>query len=134
MSAARLGRFATMSNRYSNGYDVDEYFSDLKKGLFSEIASHSKIDFNRRNLQKVYVEKMIAVLNPPASSGATISMGFGGGAAPDLKKTDVSSVTRAHLTQLKAELSGAAGSFTDKMSRYHVQDLAERIRQALDPK
>jgi hypothetical protein len=134
LSGARLGRFATMANRYSNSYDVDEYFTDLKKGLFSEIPTHSKIDFNRRNLQKVYVDKMIAVLNPPASSGVTISLGFGGGAAPDLKKTDVSSVTRAHLTQLKAELSSAAGSFTDKMSRYHVQDLAERIRQALDPK
>jgi hypothetical protein len=26
-----------MANRYSNSYDVDEYFTDLKKGLFSEI-------------------------------------------------------------------------------------------------
>jgi hypothetical protein len=134
LSSARLGRFATMANRYSNSYDIDEYFTDLKKGIFSELATHSKIDNNRRNLQKSYVERMIAILNPSASSGATLSMGFGMSAGPDLRKTDVSSVTRAHLVQLKSELSGSANAFSDKMSKYHVQDLTERIRQALDPK
>jgi hypothetical protein len=134
LSSARLGRFATMANRYSNSYDIDEYFTDLKKGIFSELATHSKIDNNRRNLQKSYVERMIAILNPSASSGATLSMGFGMSAGPDLRKTDVSSVTRAHLVQLKSELSASANSFADKMSKYHVQDLSERIRQALDPK
>jgi hypothetical protein len=134
LSSSRLGRFATMANRYNNSYDIDEYFSDLKKGIFSELATHSKIDNNRRNLQKSYVERMIAILNPSASSGATLSIGFGFSAGPDLRKTDVSSVTRAHLVQLKSELSSSANAFSDKMSKYHVQDLTERIRQALDPK
>jgi hypothetical protein len=49
-------------------------------------------------------------------------------------KSDISSVTRAHLTQLRSELVNAAAGYTDSMSRYHLQDLAERIKRALDPK
>jgi hypothetical protein len=137
LSSARLGRMVNMSVRYDNAYNIDEYYADLKKGIFSEVPARAKIDQYRRNLQKSYVERMAALLNPSAPSGMGIVISFGGASitpATDVMKSDISSVTRAHLTQLRSELVNAASGYTDSMSRYHLQDLAERIKRALDPK
>jgi hypothetical protein len=131
LSTSRLGRMVTAGNRFDNTYNIDEYFADLKKGIWSEIPARKKIDNYRRNLQKSYVERMIALLNPTAApvviSGFSISFG------PDTKKTDISSMVRAHLSSLRNELVSAAPAYADNMSRYHLQDLAERIKQALNP-
>ena len=133
LSTSRLARMATMAERYDNSYNVDEFLIDMKKGLFSEIPARSKIEIRRRNLQKGYVDRLIALINPTTTStislpGITLSFGT------DVRKTDVSSVARANLTQLRSELLTAAPAISDNMSRYHVQDLAERIRQALNPR
>jgi hypothetical protein len=137
LSSSRLGRMVTMSGRFENAYNIDEYYADLKKGNFSEVPARAKIDQYRRNLQKSYVERMAALLNPSAASGMGIVISFGGASitpGTDVMKSDISSVTRAHLTQLRSELVNAASGYTDSMSRYHLQDLAERIKRALDPK
>ncbi|MFN9109083.1 MAG: hypothetical protein ACK5XN_03250, partial [Bacteroidota bacterium] len=60
----------------------------------------------------------------------SISISFG----PDVRKTDISSLTRAHLASLRSEINTAAASAQDAMTRYHLQDLSDRIRKALDPK
>jgi hypothetical protein len=52
----------------------------------------------------------------------------------DPKKSDVISLSRAHLVALKSEITAALPGTTDKMSRYHLQDVLVRINQGLDPK
>ncbi len=134
LSSSRLTRMATSGNRFENNYNVDELFSDLKKGIWSELPSRKKIDGRRRNLQKSYVERMTALLGSP-SAGTGITISFGGGpAGPDAKKTDVTSVVRAHLTALRTEVLAASAVSTDAMTKYHLQDVAERIKRSLDPK
>jgi hypothetical protein len=131
LNSSRLGRMLTCSNRFENTYTVDELFADLKKGIWSELAARTRADNYRRNLQKSYVERMIALLGPAAtiqSGSFTISFG------PDVKKTDISSLVRAHLTLLRNEMTAAAPFIQDNMTRYHLQDLAERIRVALNPR
>jgi hypothetical protein len=135
LTTSRLGRMVTLTNRYDDAYQIDEYLSDIRKGLFSELGSKSKIDMNRRNLQKSYVEKLIGLVNPPSGGSTGITISFGSlSLSPDVSKTDVSSVTRAHLVNLRNELSAASASYPDNMSRYHLEDLAVRIKRALDPK
>jgi len=76
---------------------------------------------------------MISLVNPTSLTAISIpgiTLSFG----PDVKKTDITSVARANLTQLRTELLSAAPAYTDNLSRYHLQDLAERIRQALNPR
>jgi hypothetical protein len=136
LSSSRLDRMIQLTNRFENGYPIEEFYADLKKGIFAELAGGRKIDNHRRNLQKSYVERMTSLLNPatssaPASSGGfSISISFG----PDVRKTDISSLTRAHLAALRSEINTAAASAQDAMTRYHLQDLSDRIRKALDPK
>jgi hypothetical protein len=136
LNTGRLSRMATMMARYNDAYGLDEYYNDLKKGIFRELPTKAKTDAYRRNLQKSYVERMIAILAPSSANSATTQLVvlLGGGGGGDVMKNDVSSVTRAHLTQLRSEIVNAAAGNTDNLTRYHLQDLAERIKKGLDPK
>ncbi len=138
---ARMQRLIESSALNANAYSLDELFTDMQSSIWSELRSKKVIDVYRRNLQKVYVEKMIGLLNPSVS-GSVGAAGFRSPFFPasppspvaDPKKSDVISVTRAHLVLLKNEINGALSSTSDKMSRYHLQDVLVRISQALDPK
>ncbi len=136
LSTGRMQRLISSSNRDASAYRLDEFMEDLKKGIWSELASRKPIDNFRRNLQKSYVERLGAIVAPaPASGGGS----FGGiiisfGPVSDPKKSDIVSVAKGILRSLKAEIAAAAPAYTDKMSRYHLQDLNDRISKILDPK
>ncbi|MET7001638.1 zinc-dependent metalloprotease [Chitinophaga defluvii] len=136
MSAGTLNKL--VNGEALNGaqaYQATELLNDLKKGVCSELYSHQPIDVFRRNLQKVYVSNLIELIKPPASnaSGALAAM-MGMAVGPNPAKTDVGSIARAQLNILKNEVRNAAAAAPDNMSRYHLQDLSERINKALDPK
>jgi hypothetical protein len=133
LSSARLSRMVTSASRFQNSYNIDELFIDLKKGIWSELATKKSIDAYRRNLQKSYVERMTGML-VSAGSGVSISMGGAISMGPDSKKNDINSVVRAHLTALRNEINAATPAITDNMSKYHLQDVSDRIKRALDPK
>ena len=126
----------------STAYSLDDLFTETRKGIWSELATHKTIDSYRRNLQKVHAEKLMTLLSPPPSPTNTNAGGFSSPFFPaspaspvaDPKKSDVISLARAHLTQLQGEINAAIPATTDKMSRYHLQDVSARIKQALDPK
>lgn len=136
MSAGTLNKL--VNGEALNGaqaYQPIELLNDLKKGVCSEFYSHQPIDVFRRNLQKVYVSNLIDLIKPPTSntSGALAAM-MGMATGPNPAKTDVGSIARAQLITLKNEIRNASAAAPDNMSRYHLQDLSERINSALDPK
>jgi len=120
----------------NKGYSVTEMFSDLKKGIWSELATKKKIDIYRRNLQKSYVNILRGIIAPPRTSETTIVINFGGTSRPQLSvdKSDIKSIVRAHLITLRAEIKAAIPTIPDDMSRYHLQDVLTRIDDALNPK
>ncbi|MBS1660142.1 MAG: zinc-dependent metalloprotease [Bacteroidetes bacterium] len=136
LSPARTFRLATCTGRYgSAAYSVDEMLSDAKKGVWGELAAAGPIDIYRRNLQKVYVDALVSLMNPtppvlPAGIPAQLAYLVGG----DIKNTDVPSIARAQLVELRTEAAGAAARETDKISKYHLLDVVERIKLALNPK
>jgi len=117
----------------SGAYTATEMVTDLRKGIWSELAAHQSIDMYRRNLQKAYVEAMNRIINPEPSTGIQIS--FGGTPAPVInpKTTDAISIAKAQLRQLASEIRAALPSYRDANSRAHLQDVLDRITQALDP-
>jgi len=132
LSSSRLTKMAVHANRFPNAYTIDELLTDMEKNILSEWTAKKSIDGHRRNLQKSYVERMIALLGTaaasPAAGGFTISVGV------DSKKTDVSSVVRGHLNAMKNASQSAAAAATENMTKYHLQDITERIKRALEPK
>lgn len=135
---SRLNIMAISSNRFGseNTYQVDEMLNDVKKGVWNELASKKPIDNMRRNLQKAYAEALINILNPatPSQNISGLPAAFIALLSTNVKNTDVPSIVRAHLVSLRSDILAAIPGTTDKLSKYHLQDVAERIRRALDPK
>ncbi|RYF57383.1 MAG: zinc-dependent metalloprotease, partial [Cytophagaceae bacterium] len=121
-------------------YTLIEFMGDLQNGIFSELASGKAVDIYRRNLQKAYAEKLIAVLNTPASAGAGAApfagagFRFNPGPVTDIRKSDIMSVVRGQLVGLQRSIAAAMPRQTDTMSKYHLADIQARIQNALDPK
>jgi hypothetical protein len=116
----RLQRLVETEAVTPNAYTMPNLFDDLRSGIWSELSSGQTITVYRRNLQKVFLEKMIALYKPVATS--------------DTKKSDITSVARATLLKLQAEIGTAATSTNDSMSRYHLQDCLSRIEAAFENK
>ncbi len=132
LSANTLNKLINAEAASPNTYKMTDLFSDLKKGIWSELSTRKAIDVYRRNLQKSYVSIMNKLLNP---AEVTVNVGgFSISTSPNTEKTDIRSLVRAHLTTLKAEVNAAAASITDPMSKYHLQDVSKRIDDALNPK
>jgi hypothetical protein len=121
----------------AKNYTLDDLFTDLEAGIWSEAQTGKPTDLYRRNLQKVYAEKLISLLKPGRANVQSIPVGITYGFSTrsvELEKTDLPSVARAHLEGLKTTLNAAIAKSADKNTRYHLQDVSQRIRQALDPK
>jgi Met-zincin/Domain of unknown function (DUF5117)/Domain of unknown function (DUF5118) len=121
------------------GYSLIEFMADLQNGIFKELTTNKPVDLFRRNLQKAYAEKLIAVLNTPASAGGAAPFGgagfrFNPGPVTDIRKSDIMSVVRGQLVGLQRSITTAVPRQTDTMSRYHLADLQARIQQALEPR
>jgi hypothetical protein len=128
LSGARLNRLSTAGSRFGdkNTYALENMMDDVKKGIWSELATKKPIDGYRRNLQKAYAEALINIVNTPP--GLPIN-----NVLPS-RNSDVVSVARAQLVALKVQIATAIPGTPDKMSKYHLQDVYERIKKALDPK
>jgi len=116
-----------------NSYQVVELLADLKKGIWSELAARKTIDIYRRSLQKSYVNVLSNLINPAAPQTISIP-GITISSSSPLDKSDITSVVRAHLTALRAEVNAASAATADAMSKYHLQDVVKRIDKALNPK
>ncbi|KAA6440111.1 zinc-dependent metalloprotease [Dyadobacter flavalbus] len=121
----------------SKYYTLDDLFTDLESGIWSEAKTGKSIDLYRRNLQKVYTEKLIDLLKPGRANVLSVPVGITYGYSTrvvELDKTDLPSVARAHLESLKATLQLSVTKTSDKITKYHMQDVLQRIKFALDPK
>ena len=119
-----------------DNYSVDELITDLNKGIFSELKSNSYIDKYRRNIQKLYVDKMIGLLKPGNAEVRSVHVGVTYGfntRRVNLAQTDLPSIARGPLNSLKNDLKMSSTKMSDRLSKYHLLDLISRIGEALDP-
>ena len=135
LDGARLYRMILSASRFgaANVYTFDELLEDTKKAVWSELSTNKPFDVYRRNLQKSYVERLGSLLNPAPAQGIQ-SFGFGGTPSLDVKKSDILSYLKGHSKELKASIDAVAGTAADKSTKYHLQDLSDRLKKILDPK
>lgn len=137
MAGDRMVRLLETSTASKDNYSVDELMTDLNKGIFSELKSNSSIDMYRRNVQKLYVDKLIELLKPGTATVRSVPVGVTYGfntRRVNLAQTDLPSIARGQLNALKNDLKMSSARMSDRMSKYHVLDLISRIGEALDPK
>ena len=131
LETAKLQRVIESQSVASNGYGIDKIFNDLRSGIFAELKSGAPISVQRRNLQKVFVEKLLTMLKPAAPAPPVRNPDGPAVNVPDPKRTDIYSMTLATLVQLQKDLKKAGKSTNDALSRYHLEDCYDRITRAL---
>ena len=107
-----------------NAYTITALIKDLQNGIWSELETKQAISIYRRNLQKMYVEKMIAIAKPASAASS----------AAAVNSSDISSVVKSTLANLKMKIRSALPLIKDEMSRSHLQDMLDRITIALATK
>ncbi len=132
LAVSRLNRMAVSANRFGakNVYPIEVMMDDVKNTVWSELSTHKAIDGNRRNLQKAYIDALKRIINPDeASQGIAAQASIN-----NVWNTDAVSVARAQLVALKKQVDASIPATSDRISKYHLQDVSERIKKALDPK
>jgi len=111
-------------------YSVSELFADVETPLFRELAQRATVDFYRRNLQRAWVEALIAkTKEPDAADESTMWARMMG--TPLAYNTDLRAIARLQLTTLLKRVRSATS--TDTATQAHWQDLALQIERALNP-
>ncbi|HMI62168.1 MAG TPA: zinc-dependent metalloprotease [Puia sp.] len=110
-------------------YTLPEYLKDVEQGIWSELDTHAAIDVYRRNLQKIYIDKLIGVIKPPEQMRTA-----GGSSTSPADDSDISSYVKIDLAALKSRIKAALPGMQDQMTRYHLMDLESRITKALSGK
>jgi len=116
----------------AKAYKVTDFMGDMQNMIFREVKSNQAIDVYRRNLQKLYVDKLIDMVTPSSASASVVVAGRGATVSRDPDLTDAVSVAKAQLRAINTMIKSA--NISDSMSSYHLQDLSERITEALNPK
>ena len=116
-------------------YSVNEMVTDVRKSIYSELVTRKPIDVYRRNLQKMFAERLMTNMVDANTSGAIIFGGRGGsGPANYNKNSDAKSIARLQLKMLANEIKSAQPLYQDLLSKAHLDDLLFRINDSLDPK
>ncbi|WP_461413074.1 zinc-dependent metalloprotease [Gemmatimonas sp.] len=140
LSPARLGRLAE-SELYdaSNAYPLNEYLTDVRRALFNGAAP----DAHRRALQRVYLQRLEALVSPPApaAGGGAPGGGFGGQpqrftpfvSAPVVPQSDLPALARAQLRAVQSDARSYGALPASAVQKAHWADVAERVRGILEP-
>ncbi|WP_162344075.1 zinc-dependent metalloprotease [Cyclobacterium salsum] len=122
----RLGR--VIENQALNGasvYGLLEMMDDLSEGIWSELPQGKTIDVNRRSLQRAHIERLELLLTEDESGRSASSL--------DASQSDIRPAARAGLKTLQGQIQRAIPRTGDRMSKIHLEDCLERIKEILDP-
>ncbi|MCO5237227.1 MAG: zinc-dependent metalloprotease [Chitinophagaceae bacterium] len=136
ISTGTLSKLLSMEAELGKGaYRAADMLNDLKKGIWSELPARKPVDIYRRNLQKAYVEKVGQIVSPSYTAPpGGISFRIGAPAAMmDTRKSDILSLLKGNLRTLQTEIKAALSATNDEMTRYHLQDVNDRIEKILNP-
>ena len=105
----------------SKAYTPDEYLNDLEAGIWSELPGSKPINMYRRNLQRVYVAKILTLQNATVGPFSTMY-------TSTLSMLDLLPVLKAHKVHLLKQITNALSRCKDEETKWHLSDLAERLQ------
>lgn len=117
----------------SEAYSLLDMMAQLRKGIWSELPRGKSIDTYRRNLQKAHIDRLAYLMTAENQDKKPELGGYQKSTAVNMSQSDIRSLARAELNILKREVRNAISRTSDSMSKYHLQDSAERIDMILNP-
>jgi hypothetical protein len=141
LDARRLDRLAASEALDTkNAYPLTEYLGDLRRAVWGAPALIAP-DGNRRAMQRVYLERLEALLNPPPPPAAN-PFGFGGPgggtlpspllAMPNVRRTDLAALARSELRTIREAARRTAAGASVGIDRAHWNDVADRVDEILE--
>lgn len=117
------------SQQPDKAYTLNELLNDLKVSIWSELKTHKKIDFYRRNLQRVYVNQLISCLNGGTDfSQSPLQRLYESSAGV----TDIFPVLKNHIKEMISYLEKAIPGYNNEQAtKIHLIDIKERLGKAL---
>jgi hypothetical protein len=129
----RLARLIESQELDHNNYGLTKLFNDLRPGIWKELSNGLTADTYRRNLQRVYITQLAKLMEEDQKMVPSRVASFYGFTSVDVESSDIRPVVRAELARLQRDLRRVQGRTRDELSRYHYQDLIQRIDQVLSP-
>ncbi len=115
LATQRLARMLQVEATHPTvAYPVAAYLDDLRSAIWGD-AARTAADTYRRALQRAHVERLIALMEA------------------ENDRSDIPPLVRAQLLQIRA-VTNTAGPRTSGIARAHLQDIAQRITEALEPR
>ncbi|MUH35474.1 DUF5117 domain-containing protein [Zobellia amurskyensis] len=118
----------------AEAYSLTDMMNQLRNGIWSELNTGSAIDTYRRNLQKAHVERLNYLMTAKDQKKQPDFGGYRKSTVVHTSQSDIRSVARGELRSIQRIIKSAINRTTDTMSKYHLEDVNERIEQILDPK
>lgn len=135
LDPSRIARLLEAEAALGNStYTALEMMSDLRNGIWSELAAGRTIDAYRRNLQRAHIERLEYLMKEEPAPVPANFRAFIGGTPIDVSQSDIRPMVRAELKTLRTQINGAIARTSDLMSKYHLEDAVQRINNILDPK
>ena len=126
ISPMRLNRISASANRFNlattDYLSIDELLKEVLKTITVEMNTHANADLYRRNLQRAFVETLSNTIDLKSPSAASV------------KNTDAFTFSKIALQRFRTQIQANVALTTDATTKYHYQDLADKIKLALDPK
>jgi len=129
----------------ANAYPLMEYLGDVRRAVWGTPGTGAAPDANRRTMQRVYLERLDALISPPAPA-PTAGPGQGGGGggppqnpgpllgAPNVPRTDLPALARSQVRAIRDEARRAATSAPAGVVKAHWQDIGDRADNILEPR
>ncbi|HSZ33169.1 MAG TPA: zinc-dependent metalloprotease [Puia sp.] len=120
LDIGKINKLLANMRKYGvDGYRVDEYISDIHKIIWKELTTGKSIEPYRRNLQKSYVGALADIMTSNKQ---------------EVTETDTHSIVRADMLKLQKEVHLAIPKEKENLSKYHLQDLENQIKNVLEAK
>jgi hypothetical protein len=136
----RLDRVALSAEMEpTTGYPLSAYLADLRRALWPGPTT----DEGRRTMQRVYLDRLAAIVTPPApaTGGPGGGQGGGGGTPPsplvaplNVQRSDLPALARSELRTVRAQAQAFASRAPAGVQRAHWQDVVARIDLILEPR
>jgi hypothetical protein len=141
LNAGRLGRLAdSEALAGANAYTIAEYMADVRRAVWGSGAAPTELDAGRRTAHRVYLERLQALIDPPAPPAGAAAPPPGGPTgpflgAPNVPRSDLPALARAQVRAIRDQARAAAtAAAAGSLARAHWQDIGDRADRILEPR
>ena len=131
----RMEEFAALDNSDGQAYSLSEMLADVRQGIWSELDKQPvTVDAFRRELQRSYLAAVKAKITPPTPQlPPGLPPGLAQQFGPARATSDVKAAFKAELRALDASIQRALPRASDRMTRAHLEDARDQIKDILEP-